>query len=176
MESPLISAHDGFPRWVDSSADFIEIDIRRDRRGVTIHSHDEPLVGVRYPTFDEILEAAAGRIGLHLDLKERGYEVELIGRALERFPVDRIVATPDVEDSTRTIKANFPDVRVSPIDFVTVDQQSATDKSIQSSKLPVWIWTVDKRKLMQRFLADPRIECLITNRPDLALRLRSRKS
>lgn len=176
MESTLISAHAGYPRWVRSRADFIEIDVRRDNRGEIIDSHDEPQARTRYSTLDEILEAAAGRIGLHLDLKERGYEVELLRRALERFPPDKIVATPDFLEATHTIKAEFPKVRVSPIDFVVLDQQNATEEVLDSYKLPVWVWTVDQPSLMRRFLADPRIECLITNRPDVALKLRSRKS
>jgi len=40
----------------------------------------------------------------------------------------------------------------------------------------VWIWTVDDKRLMRRFIADPRVAGLITNRPDRALKLRSARS
>jgi glycerophosphoryl diester phosphodiesterase len=172
----IVSAHRGYPHWVNSGADFIEIDVRRDSRGVIIDSHDEPQPGRNHPTFDEILEAAAGRIGLHLDMKEAGYERELVGRALERFPSDKIVATPDFEESIRAIKRNFPQVRVSPIDFVALDQQYATEKALSSYRIPIWVWTVDDEKQMERLVQDKRIEGLITNRPDLALELRSARS
>lgn len=168
----LISAHAGFPQWLGSGADFIEIDVRRDRRGVIIDSHDETRRGANHATLDQILERLYGETGLHLDMKEPGYEGELLSRVLERLPPDRIVATPDFEESVRAIKQRFPKVRVSPIDFVAVDQRYAN----RTYDKPMWVWTVDDRKLMQRFFADPRVECLITNRVDLALRLRSARA
>ena len=70
------------------------------------------------------------------------------------------------------IKQNFPDVRVSPIDFVTHDQQYP----LRDEGKPIWVWTVDDPDLMRRLMQDKRVECLITNRPDLALRLRTARS
>ncbi len=168
----IVSAHGGYPRWVNSSADFIEIDVRRDGLGVIIDSHDEPEPGARPATLDEILEALDDNVGLHLDMKEPGYEIELLVRVLERLPAEKIVATPDCEESIRIIKQRFPQVRVSPIDFVAVDQRYAN----RSYDRPIWVWTVDDVKLMQRFVKDPRVEGLITNRPDLALQVRSARS
>jgi glycerophosphoryl diester phosphodiesterase len=168
----LVSAHAGYPRWLDSGADFIEVDIRRDGRGVIVDSHDQPQLGDDPVTFEQILQAAARRIGLHLDLKETGFEVELVSRALERFPAEKIVVTPDFEESSRVIKQSFPEVRLSPIDFVTHDQQYP----LRYDGRPVWVWTVDDPNLMQRFANDPRIECLITNRPEDALKLRTARS
>ena len=172
MGAPLISAHAGYPRWLDSGADFIEVDIRRDHRGVLVDSHDRPRRGNTYATYEEILQAAQGRIGLHLDLKETGFEVDLVSRALERFAPDDVVVTPDFEESARTVKQHFPEVRVSPIDFVTRDQSYP----ISFDRRPVWVWTVDDAHAMRRFMADPRIECLITNRPDRAMRLRTARA
>jgi glycerophosphoryl diester phosphodiesterase len=169
----LISAHAGYPRWLRSGADFIEVDVRRDHRGVIVDSHDPPKAGERHATLDEILAAAAGRTGLHLDLKEPGFEVELVGRTLERFAADKVVVTPDFESSSRLIKQRFPEVRVSPIDFVTLDQQNPID---YSNGKPIWIWTVDDKRRIEQLLDDPRIECVITNRPDLALKLRKARA
>ena len=169
----LISAHAGYPRWLGSGADFIEVDVRRDRDGVIVDSHDEPKAGETHATMDEILAAAAGRVGLHLDLKESGFEVELVGRTLERFAADKVVVTPDFESSSRIIKQRFPEVRVSPIDFVTLDQQNPID---DYDGKPIWIWTVDDKRRIEQLLADPRIECIVTNRPDLALKLRKARA
>lgn len=165
----LISAHAGYPRWVGSGADFIEVDVRRDHGGVIVDSHDEPRPGEKHAALDEIIETAAGRTGLHLDLKEAGFEIEMMTRVLARFAPAAIVVTPDFESSARTIKEHFPRVRVSPLDFVTLDQKNA----IPPDGKPIWIWTVDDKKRMKQLLRDPRIECIVTNRPDLALRLRS---
>lgn len=168
----LISAHAGYPRWLDSGADFIEVDIRRDPQGVIVDAHDEPRPAERHTPFDEIVEKAAGRIGLHLDLKEPGFELELLSKALERFSHEDVVVTPDFESSARTIKLHFPTIRVSPIDFVTLDQRYA----IPSNGKPVWIWTVDDNRRIKRLMDDPRVECIITNRPDEALKLRKARS
>lgn len=177
MELPLISAHAGFPRLLDSGADFIEIDVRRNARGSIIDSHDEPKPGANHASLEEILAAVSVRgLGVHLDLKEAGYEKELLTRALEQLPPDKIVATPDFDSSIRVIKQNFPQVRVSPHDFIVLDHRDATAERLARSDLPVWVWTVDDPNLMRRFIADPRIEGLITNRPDRALKLRTRKA
>lgn len=173
----MISAHAGFPRLLDSGADFIEIDVRRNHRGVIVDSHDEPRPGVEHASLDQILAAVSARaLGLHLDLKEAGYEEELLRRGLEQLPAERIVVTPDFESSVRAIKRQFPRVRVSPADFICLDQKDATESTLASCTLPVWVWTVDDQKLMRRFIADSRIEGLITNRPAVAARLRSRRS
>lgn len=169
----LISAHAGYPRWLRSGADFIEVDVRRDHDGVIVDSHAEPKAGERPATLDEIIAAAAGRIGLHLDLKEPGFEVELLGRILERFAANKVVATPDFESSARIIKQRFPEVRVSPVDFVTHDQQNPID---YYDGKPIWIWTVDDKTRIEQLLDDPRIECIITNRPDVALKLRKARA
>jgi hypothetical protein len=39
-------------------------------------------------------------------------------------------------------------------------------------RIPAWVWTVDDEVEMKRFLDDPRVTTLITNRPDVALRLK----
>ena len=60
-----------------------------------------------------------------------------------------------------------------------LDQAYATEEALdfcQRFAIPLWLWTVDDKKLMQRFIKDTRIECLITNRPDLALKLRTARS
>ena len=63
-------------------------------------------------------------------------------------------------------------MRVSPINFVTHDQQYP----LPDAGKPIWVWTVDDPDLMRRLMQDNRVECLITNRPDLALRLRTARS
>jgi len=166
----IVSAHDGYPRHLNSGADFIEVDIRRDADGVIVLAHDELAAGRRYPTFDELLRALPDGVGLHLDLKEKGFELELMSRAPEK-----VVVTPDFIESVDVIKRQHPQVRVSPIDFVVLDQAKANEQTLNIAK-PIWIWTVDDKRLMARFMKDKRVEAIITNRPDLALRLRSARS
>lgn len=164
----IVSAHDGYPRLLHSGADFIEVDIRRNSDGVIILAHDEPEPGRGYPTLDQALADNDGRAGLHLDLKEAGYEAELLGRVLQELPPERVVATPDFDESIRAIKQRFPEIRVSPLDFVAVDQRFI-DRPYDR---PIWVWTVNDKRRMRQLMKDPRIECIITDRPDLALKLR----
>lgn len=184
----IVSAHQGYPRWLNSGADFIEIDIRRARDGVIVVSHDEPRPGDKGVTFHEVAESAAGRIGLQLDLKEPGYEVDLIRSALERLPAAKLVVTAEMDESIRLIKERFPEIRAgltrqrveqNHADFIALDQRYASNDALDLCErygIKVWVWTVDDKRLMQRFVNDHRIEGLITNRPDLAVRLRSARS
>ncbi|HSS62784.1 MAG TPA: glycerophosphodiester phosphodiesterase [Candidatus Limnocylindrales bacterium] len=180
----IVSAHDGYPRWLNSGADFIEIDVRRDARGVFILSHDEPKPGTKNPTLDEVVRAAAGRIRIQLDLKESVHELELI----ERCPLDRIVVTTGNMESIQRIKERYPEVRAgltkqfveeTTADFIALDHHHATEEALAfcaGYRIPVWVWTVDDKREMRRFMSDPRIEGIITNRPDEALKLRTARS
>ena len=170
----IVSAHDGYPRLLRSGADFVEIDVRRDAGGEIILAHDEPRPGHLYPTLDQVLAEIDGETGLHLDLKEPGFETELLATVLARLPPDKVVVTPDFDESVRAIKHRFPDVRVSPIDFVAVDHDKLSGYS--GPRLPIWVWTVDEKRSMKRCMNDARIEGIITNRPDLALNLRKARS
>ena len=135
----IVSAHQGYPRLLNSGADLLEIDIRRTKDGVIVISHDEPRPGGEHATLDEVLQAARGRIGLQLDLKEAGYEVELIRSALERLLPEKLVVTTEMEDSIRLIKEQFPQMRAGLItqrvepnhaDFIALDQQYASDEAL----------------------------------------------
>ena len=169
----IVSAHDGYPRLLHSGADFIEVDIRLNAEQEIILAHDQPRPGESHPTLDQALQALDGTSGLHLDLKEAGFELQLLARVLEALPANKVVATPDFEESVRTIKQLFPAVRVSPIDFVALDHQRLNS---YAGDRPIWVWTVDDRRAMKRYMKDRRIEGIITNRPDLALRLRWARS
>lgn len=166
----IVSAHDGYPRLLRSGADYIEVDVRCTSEGVIALAHDPIKPGRRYPTFDDLLRILPVDVGLHIDLKERGFELEL----MERTPRNTVV-TPEFRESAEIIKRHHPHVRVSPLDFVTLDEARADDQTLNVGR-PVWIWTVDDRRRMERFMDDPRVEAIVTNRPNLALRLRSARA
>lgn len=68
-----------------------------------------------------------------------------------------------------------PRLKRSHADFVAAHQQLARIRLLRYGKtkrLPVWVWTVDDAREIARFMADPRVTTLVTNRPDVALRLR----
>jgi glycerophosphoryl diester phosphodiesterase len=173
---PLVIAHDGYPRWLGSGADFLEVDIRRNAQGEFVLAHDAPR-----PESTRLGEAIRSDAPLQLDLKESGYEIELMSQLLNvRF----VVTTPHRESIER-IKSRFPRVKAgltrttperSGADFLALDQRYVDDDALSFCErlaIPVWIWTVDDAKLLKRWLADMRIAAVITNRPALALRIRS---
>jgi glycerophosphoryl diester phosphodiesterase len=233
---PLISAHQGgrvmegvsaadrYRQTIALGVDYVEFDVRRTRDGMTVIHHDDwtksgrvfrdfaysdltDELGSEALTLDELLDVAAGHVGLHLDLKEPGYEAEIVKVMLDRCPVDEFVITSGV-DEIRTIKEGFPQVRAglsigddlthvapwlrvrhrltelfprrrierSRADFIAVHQDLAVLSALRYCDrhgVPAWVWTVDDERSIARFLADRRITTLITNRPDIALRLRS---
>lgn len=232
---PLISAHRGgqavdgvsaadrYRHAIELGVDFVEFDVRRTRDGVTVIYHDDRTVsgrevreltyreladelGPEAMTFDQLLDVAAGRVGLHLDLKEAGYEAEIVRTVLDRSPLDRLVITSG-DAVIRTIKDQFPQVRAglsigedinglapwmklrvrlselfpggrlkrSRADFLAVHRQLAALTVLRYCErhgVPAWVWTVDDEPEIARFLSDRRVTTLITDRPDIALRLR----
>lgn len=89
-----------FELALDTGADMIELDVRRSGDGLLAILHDEARAGValsscpldefarvtglRPPLLDEVLEWAAGRIALDVELKEDGY-AEQVTPLLEAF-------------------------------------------------------------------------------------------
>jgi glycerophosphoryl diester phosphodiesterase len=72
----------------------------------------------------------------------------------------------------------FPGVRLrrSHADFAAVHQRLAGIRVLAycaRAHMPAWVWTVDDETNIARFMRDPRVAVLITNRPDIALRFRS---
>ena len=232
----LISAHRGgssvegrgaaerYASAIALGVDYVELDVRRSLDGVMVVSHDDCTLsgrridqfayddlydelGPEAMTLDQLLDIAAGRVGLHLDLKETGYEAEVVNRVLERCPLDRLVITAE-DAGVQAIKEALPQVRaglslgedlqgISPwgkarvrlselfprrrllschADFVAVHWQLAQLSVLRYCErvgLPAWVWTVNDEPDIARFLADTRVTTLITDRPDIAVRLRS---
>jgi glycerophosphoryl diester phosphodiesterase len=138
--SPLICAHRGscgiaglpaaerYRRAIELGVDYVEVDVRRTADGLYVNYHDHvtpserPIhalhhaelkaeLGPEVLTLDELLDVVAGRVGLHIDLKEPGYEAEIVRAVMARAPVSRFVVTTGAVESIRTIKEQFPSVR-----------------------------------------------------------------
>lgn len=72
----------------------------------------------------------------------------------------------------------FPAVRLrrSHADFAAAHQRLAGLRVLDycaRAHMPAWVWTVDDAVSIARFMHDPRVAVLITNRPDIALRFRT---
>jgi len=221
------SAAQRYQNAIGLGVDYVEFDVRKTKDLVSIVYHDDstpsgrPIKDFAYRdlkeelgavalTFDEMLNIAAGKVGLHLDLKERGYEAEVVDKVRDRGALDSLVIT-SADDVVLAIKKQFPEVRAGltlgdelagalpwvklrarlsetfpheriercRADFVAAHWQLADLNVLRYCRrhgLPAWVWTIDEEAALARFLADPRVTTVITNRPDLALKLRKARS
>ncbi|MEA2643427.1 MAG: glycerophosphoryl diester phosphodiesterase [Chloroflexota bacterium] len=238
--SPLVSAHRGscgvaglpaaerYGRAIALGVDYVELDVRRTADRILVNYHDDLTpsrratssltyaelkaeVGAELLTLAELLDLVAGRVGLHVDLKEPGGETEIVRTLLAHRAGGRFVVTTGEVASIRAVKDLFPEVQAgltlgadlrdvrawatvsarlaelfprgrlerSRADFVAAHQQLARIRLLgycKRRRLPAWVWTVDEEKEIARFMADPRVATLVTNRPDVALRLRAAKT
>jgi glycerophosphoryl diester phosphodiesterase len=231
----LISAHRGscgieglpaaerYRRAIGLGVDYVEIDARRTADGTLVTYHDDLTpsgrntrdltfiqlrdeLGSELLTLEEVLDIAAGRARLHVDLKERDSAPEIVRYVLDCIPESSFVVTTGGDFVIRGIKDQFPTVTAgltlgrdlegwppwripgvrlgemfpgprlnrSHADFIAVHQQLARIRLLRycaRKRFPAWVWTVDEEVEIRRFLADQRVTTLITNRPDIALRL-----
>jgi glycerophosphoryl diester phosphodiesterase len=135
----LVSAHRGgdivdgetakerYRRAIRLGVDFVEFDVRKTRDGVCVICHDDCTASGRAirefayrdltgelageaMTLEELLGVAGGRVGLHLDLKETGYEAEVVNLALAAGPPESLVITGG-DETILNVKELFPQVR-----------------------------------------------------------------
>ncbi len=222
---PGLPAAERYDRAIALGVDYVEVDARRTIDGIFVNYHDDftpsrratnslaygdlkAEVGAELLTIAEVLDVVAGRVGLHVDLKEQGEEGDIVRMLLAHKSASRFVVTTGEVESIRAVKELFPEVQAgltlgtdmknahawvtmterlaellpgsrlkrSHADFVAAHQQLARVRLLrycERKRLPVWVWTVDKTEEIARFMADPRVTTLITNRPDVALRMRA---
>jgi len=136
---PLVIAHRGasrdapentpaaFEAAIALGADAVELDVRRTADGVLVVHHNAsrrgvPLAMLTYsglvrlsrhepPRLHTVLDLCAGRIALDIEVKEAGYEAEVIEAASRRFPRDRLLYTSFEEPVIAAIKHLDPDAR-----------------------------------------------------------------
>lgn len=111
----LVSAHRGggeaAPRGsreayadaVTLGVELIEVDVRRGASGELVCAHDDPVDDS--PQLRDILALAAkAGVGAHIDLKESGYEAELVD-LVDSYRLPRVWFTTDVDASVAAVRA-----------------------------------------------------------------------
>ena len=58
-----------FERAIELGADYVELDVRADREGRLVVTHDAPRPRHDYPRLEEVVALCSGRIGLMVELK-----------------------------------------------------------------------------------------------------------
>ena len=156
--------------------------------------------GRAVPRLPDVLKVIAGRAAAQLDLKEAGCERAAVAMAADVLGPSEVVVTTRLPASIAIVKREFPGVRaalslgrgwyepagardVFPLrrlracgaDWVAINHRLARLGVLErcaAHGFGVMVWTVNTDPLMRRFLADPRVAVLITDRPDRAAQLR----
>lgn len=198
----LVAAHRGasslapentiaaFEKAIEVGADMIEFDVRSTRDGVLIAFHDDvrewtyaelsERLPFAPPRLEQVIETCAGRIALDVELKERGYESDVLQALRGEF-----VVTSFLPEAVSATKRARPDVRVGLLlaagaevpeavdaDFVA-PHVSLLDRGVVGEQhRDVVVWTVNDAERIERYLADPQVAVVITDDPGLALSIR----
>ena len=230
-EAPANSL-EAFELAVACGADMIELDVRRTLDGEYVVFHDSSVGGVptsrltygqlaearmgkpvrrrlgrleggRPPLLEQVLRHVGGRIAFDIELKELGYERDIIDMALEHMPPEHLMITSFEDSAVAAAKRHRPDVQAGLLlgsgssgvrsrlmdlfpfvrrmacgaDFLApfhrlVDTLPASRED--RDQVPLAVWTVNRLRRIDAFLADERIEAIITDVPALAVRARSR--
>lgn len=206
MRRPAICAHRGasrahpenslaaFATAIEMGADMIETDVRRTPRGKLALHHD-PL-GPRRPRglveLAELVALADGRVALDIELKEAGYEEEVLA-ALDPRP-EGLVVTSFIPKAVAAVHALDPGIATGLI-FRPGDRRELAARAeacgarmvvAHSSALrpelgaelaaagrPLMVWTVNDRRRLAAVMTTPGVTHLVTDVPDVALALRA---
>jgi glycerophosphoryl diester phosphodiesterase len=179
---------EAFQDAIESGADMIEFDVRRMAGGRIVVHHD-PLPasgpGDHVPLLSEVLELTAGRIQLDVELKETGYEQDVLRLIFDHgFSVPDFVVTSFWPDAVTAIgkearagllveKVTWPEA----IDLYHRWRPNflAPHYTIVgfAAGIPLLPWTVNDTERIRELLARPDVFGVITDRPRDALHLTS---
>jgi glycerophosphoryl diester phosphodiesterase len=171
---------EAFERAIAIGADMIELDVRRTRDGVLIVQHDPVEDEPTGPTLAEALGLTSNRIRVDVEVKEPGYadqvvamldpaqhlltsfHDEVVADAKRRAPALRTgLLVPGRADTT------LARARAAGADYLVLQQ------SLPDAPLPILVWTVNDPPAIGRYLADPAVAGIITDRPEFVLSART---
>ncbi len=210
MTRTLVCAHRGasaqrpdnsaaaFRLAVEMGAEMLEADLRRTADGRLVLAHD-PLPADPPPgllELQELVRLAQGRSAINLELKEAGYEHQVLA-CLQPRPPGLIVTSflPAALSAIRALDPSLPtglvvgkrdgrgdllaraDACGAPALVVEVSLlDDALRQRVLSTGRTLMVWTVNDPEMLERVLCDPAVRCVITDVPDVALALRDRIS
>lgn len=212
---------EAFQIAMDVHADAIELDVRQTLDKVLVVYHDETMnakpirtltyqqlesaseaSGYHIPTLEEVLKFCQNRIQLLIELKEAGYEKQLISMVNTYYSYEQYCLQSFLDIVVRRIKKIDPNVTTGllvgvkgadfrthfneyfPIrrlrdchaDFISAYYMLTTPDFLlrmTQKEIPVYAWTTDEPKAIRRLL-EAEIDGIITNRPEAGVYLRSR--
>jgi glycerophosphoryl diester phosphodiesterase len=188
---------EAFERAIAAKADMIELDVRRTRDGELVVQHDPIEDGTPGPppaTLVDALELARSRIPLDIELKEHGYEdavLRCIGDHLGDTPY---VLTSFLDDAVAAVKALDASIKTGLIVedasfFETVERAASCGAELIAAHVglvdagfakyatqrgyAVYVWTVNDRPRLLRYLRGFPLAGIITDDPRTAVDVRS---
>jgi glycerophosphoryl diester phosphodiesterase len=123
------ATYEAYQHALSSGAEYAEFDIRKTSDGVLVVYHDAhadhtgpAVASLSYselcdrlcysvPQVLDVMQLLAGKMIGHLDLKEIGYEEEVVNAAIDAFGIDNFIATTLEDVSIENIKRMFPKVK-----------------------------------------------------------------
>jgi glycerophosphoryl diester phosphodiesterase len=121
---------ESFQKAIELGADMIEFDVRRTKDHVLIAHHDafmegksvRDLVykemfkmardqGFSLAALEEVLQCTRGKIKLDIELKEEGYEKEVVDLLSRYFQKDQFVVTSFHDSCIKRVKENDPEIK-----------------------------------------------------------------
>ncbi len=209
---------ESFEKAIEIGADAIEFDVRRTMDGKLITFHDEGIDGIpianltyqalldktqskgyKVPTVEDVLKLSVGKIKLDIELKESGYEAEVVKLVkkyltydtyyMKSFLDDTVAAISKLDPNIHTglllgvgnpkygiltrIAELFPGYRLrkAKANFVAPHYRLLKLNFLKRMKnYPVYVWTVNNESIMKKLIKH-RVEGIITDRPDKAIKL-----
>lgn len=210
---------ESFQIAINLKVDMAEFDIRRTKDKQLIVFHDKELENVSIrkmtyekinkvagkkgyfvPTLKDVLELCQGKIKLDIELKESGYEEEILNMIKPLYSYDQyliksfkdeVVLKLKQLDSNLTVglligrskgdfalrlSEYFPNKRLTACkaDFIGPNYRFLTPGFILRMKIlkkPIYLWTINNPKAIAFYLHTP-IDGIITDRPDLAMKMK----
>lgn len=213
---------ESFEKAMALGADMIEFDVRRTKDNIFVVYHDGFIQGnsikeLTYeevsqiarnqgfdiPVVEEVLKLIEGKIRLDVELKEEGYEKEIVELLSNYFKGDQFVITSFNDSSLKRIKDDYPGIKVGLLlgkfkpplltrisEFFPMKrcERAKADCLVAHWKLlrfgfleraqrndkPVFVWTVNDEEMIWKLLNDRRVYAIVTDKPDLAVSLRKK--
>jgi glycerophosphoryl diester phosphodiesterase len=190
-DGQVLVVHDSDLKKVSGQALRIWENTADELRAVDVGSFLNPKFHAeRVPTLAEVLAACKGTIGVNIELKHYGHQVDLERRVVdivdEHDMADEIVIMSLDRASIAKVKQLRPQWRVGLLtavavgdltreqaDFLAVNTQLATQafiRAVHRQDRQVYVWTVNDPVLMSRLISRG-VDNLITDKPDVARRV-----
>ena len=205
-----------FDTAIRYGADAIECDLRRTADGYIVIHHNPTLPwertrlsamtlaevqaggaarGIIIPTLEETLTICAGKISLDLELKEPGYESEIVSMVRRYYSLRQVLFTSFDDRAIRQVKDAAPDAmtgllvdaqsgvprlttrraealirrtRQSGADLIAAHWRLATPsfcRMMDTAGLPLFVWTVNRISTARRLIRNG-VAALITDFPE----------